>query len=1207
VKSFGLLKTNVNLTSNIKIIIDSEQNLYLESIDSDSFLSLSKLKKFKYNHNISLGKNISIFFQNIPNDIIFKSRKANLSLLSNDYSDQTDNIYEYGCKSISNNKDYTEKFEYFAPLYLNNSIPTNFFIFRVDGSEYENINKDNFLEKVISNFKVVKNFKLNERNIKDFFDNNYLKNTYFPKTQLDVSFKELELSYWYGIDINTGIYTNKSFMLSNYLENEKEIYELEKYITSKYKEYGLIFPNILNLSFLFNDYPSTPDERKNWSLNKYYGFYIDDMILVDSITTFKPKDLKNDIIIQSGNKLLSITDGYPFLEKWDDTIPFYIEHDGAFYLVKKRTLNNKIVLGKENRENYISEEYQYLSEDEYFIISDIDLNGKENELNKKTIKIDPNGNILNINNTPYDLDISDADIWVIEIDNEFYSLKKEKNILKINSDNSFEFNSNFYRIKNSGTWKRKDVKIDFNNKPLSFKIFKLKISDIKYFDNRIIRTDLSNFEYEINNDITETNEPKLYMEDYNSLGFPKEIEKFTFKDKETFIPVSSEYTANLETFKIINNKLSDIWQPNSDYCRWGYSNSLNMYDYPYTINNSFLLEEYNRSVSLDNSIPNRIDRNLDYFYMLNTNKHIYDFNTLDINIEKFDIETYIKSDYDYFKNFFEGTELLNNNLFNYKKYSIINKKDLETNNTLFRGLKFKFYNTLNNSNSIGLTNTNTFENYKFSILLSNKKESKLKWNILQEWQLNIHYKQGQKVIFNDIIYECVEDNIKINPSTLIGDIQVKTSPYNQSEWIPINQKNIFWTPNNSISYNNNDIIFNSDNYYFCIDSDNLIDFWNPYKTYNESEKVIFKERNYISLIDDNIYSPDMGFEKYWKKIQDENSKWKKIEVWSFDKRYNINTYVYYISSVYISKTNTEINQSPDTSAWEEVYSLIPNKDKIYTNQDNNIILHNNNYYMIEENPDNETLNNGIEIYINKKWKNILIFINISDNTLESYNIKRDKLYNSLYTKLTGLNFINSINNINLENGWINKIKYIIIDENEILESDINTLTNLKYLIQCDFPEEIQMNPHQIVKNVANFIPSVEVKNKLNNNRIDKINQIEHYTNIPIAYNILKQKDNIYDLNKVIIYRYSGSYSPVFLDVNLFKNNNLKFNTELNDFGILKEYKITKVNKIDSILKLKNSKENISIYPMIDEFGIAVVDWFIFKTTYSDDFLYSINK
>jgi len=49
--------------------------------------------------------------------------------------------------------------------------------------------------------------------------------------------------------------------------------------------------------------------------------------------------------------------------------------------------------------------------------------------------------------------------------------------------------------------------------------------------------------------------------------------------------------------------------------------------------------------------------------------------------------------------------------------------------------------------------------------------------------------------------------------------------------------------------------------------------------------------------------------------------------------------------------------------------------------------------------------------------------------------------------------------------------------------------------------------------------------------------------------------------------------------------------------------ISKVNRKENILKLRNSKNLKSIYPMLDEFGYTVLDFFIFKSTW--DYFYHV--
>ena len=87
--------------------------------------------------------------------------------------------------------------------------------------------------------------------------------------------------------------------------------------------------------------------------------------------------------------------------------------------------------------------------------------------------------------------------------------------------------------------------------------------------------------------------------------------------------------------------------------------------------------------------------------------------------------------------------------------------------------------------------------------------------------------------------------------------------------------------------------------------------------------------------------------------------------------------------------------------------------------------------------------------------------------------------------------------------------------------------------------------------------------------------------------------------------------PLFYDIELFSKNfftssvgNYRFDESLTEFGIVKEKKIRKVNKLGSILKLRNEREQKSMYPMLDEFGYTVVDFFVFKSTWDIEYHYT---
>jgi hypothetical protein len=132
-RSFAILRTNVGLTTNVKVMIDSVYNLSLSSIESNSELSLDRYQKLSFNKSNYYDELVPYFFKNTPSDIAYSVKyDRDVDTMSTDFKDQYDEIYQYGARNIIANKSYTEEFEYFAPLYLDKSrIPSNFIIFRI--------------------------------------------------------------------------------------------------------------------------------------------------------------------------------------------------------------------------------------------------------------------------------------------------------------------------------------------------------------------------------------------------------------------------------------------------------------------------------------------------------------------------------------------------------------------------------------------------------------------------------------------------------------------------------------------------------------------------------------------------------------------------------------------------------------------------------------------------------------------------------------------------------------------------------------------------------------------------------------------------------------------------------------------------------------------------------------------------------------------
>lgn len=1527
-KAFGLLNTNVNLTTNIKIIVDGNYNLFLDTFDSNSKLSLDRYKRYPFNYENYYEDLLPIFFNETPKDDAFEMLNNSLKEeMSIKFENQHDDSYRGGVSNIVANKYYDEDFECFAPLYIDKKVPSNFIVFRVDGPGFESVNRDNFDSEILKKLKTVKVFDLSEQtNIGKWMYRNFIYNQSFPDSPLTMDFNKGEFSVWRGLDYHMGGYAEKSVFMEDIIGEDNDIYDFEKYVTQNYSELGIVFPNILNLTFLFDDTPSTPNSIKKWSINRYFGFYIDGKELISKATPFKLPELRTDVEILQGNLLYSPSSpGNPFKEKWDDSKLFHIEYNGNFYLVERNIEYTEDKIQKTDKVEYFDEVYSNNKLIKFNIISDIDLQGEQNNINKNYIYIE-NG-ILKDNQGVYSINqFDESDVWIIKIDDVYHNIiKNELGELVLSTDYDFSFNETNYIYRKGGKETIKSLIINQNNTPYSFEIFRLNFSALKNFDTKFINTDYASFEYEKEREITETEEPKFYMTNLADDSYPKGLDECSYAGKVVNIPASSEYAISLETFRVDENSLTNLWDINVDYCRWGAKGSLGHQDKPYLLNSSSVMGEWNLQVDLDGYLPKRSSKNLDYFYSINSSPGVYlnhslhleEYENGGVNQDfNFDLNRYlnISGTYseDYFSLLFDKKYQFNNGkiIRNNKKYATFNNSDfVQTNSTLFKGINFEIYNVqsvLRNTfiENINVEPTNDFDDYKFSILLSDNRNyfseetcfplemkkilvydikintgiilwdiandyyytnsefinpetliglsffingevseyyisgvelqsgilykliindgsdneitssigienspivlclyeshiavpsdytfklevddivtininsidkdyiisniyndsntikviptnstgniyvyvissdesndllfaeistslineknyytvennlgfviwngtrweytsdltepydiyaysesespisndwvlgenageissintsyagvdfsesngevchtynytsNDMRWAIINQWETDKMYKKGDIVMFDSILYECLEDTIETRPTIPYSALgEYRSAPYLLDTWTYYqNDENIFWSPESS-----NNFVLNNGIFYKFVNLSE-IDFWNPDVVksggYSIDDIVIYKGEQYQSMTSSNIYAPDykinktkarsftkLNGDKYWQKIKKQDSKWQEIEMWTPSKNYAIGDYVIYDNGIYLNIVNNTSGVIPSSSEnWDLEYNLGVDTDYVYKNDDNPIIKMNGTYYLCLSNKTNSTLENGIKIYINKKWKNILVNIEINDNTLPNIkNANRDELYRKIYSKLSARSFLLCLNNLDKKYGFSDYLEYIIINEdNSINRYDFNNIEELPHILTTKNLVDYKVKINNTIKNIIPTRMSPLVKNKLSNKKLELIDNIDWYNNLPIAYSFTKNEYNdmavensngsIRDNKNIHLKRHSYDYEPLFVDLPLFNRDfnrkligNYKFDTSLTDFGIAKEIKIKKVNSKDSILKLKNSEDLISIYPHIDEVGHSVKDINIFKSNWDNKFLYEFEE
>lgn len=286
--SFGLVRTNPKLTGNVKLVINETGNMWLNAIKANGPLSHDYYSKVPVDITRSHATNIYSFFNkgNVPNEIIFDlQEKVDITKTSNNYKDQFDfSHYFSGARYLASNK-YEERLSYFAPLYLNKEIPNYFVIFKIKDplsvtieqskSNYENGQTNaEYLRELFKKGSIIKTFDLSEESIPGKYLRDYTNHVNFPISPLTVSFEEDQLTSWNGIVVSSGVFGSRGEYLDDLYTQSTPLKFFEENITNGFSRNGIIFPNIINLEFAFNDETSS-----KYDINRYIGLYVNTVSL----------------------------------------------------------------------------------------------------------------------------------------------------------------------------------------------------------------------------------------------------------------------------------------------------------------------------------------------------------------------------------------------------------------------------------------------------------------------------------------------------------------------------------------------------------------------------------------------------------------------------------------------------------------------------------------------------------------------------------------------------------------------------------------------------------------------------------------------------------------------------------------------------------------------------------------------------------------
>ena len=277
---------NPSLTGNIKIIVDSNNDIFLQSIDVNDTLSRRIFKRVGIQENLGYA-NALLNFMKISSELSNEKMFDNSRILRQPNSE----IY------------FTEKHTLFAPISINKieELPDYFVIFKVS-------NKFTDYTDVIKQGNIVKSFDLKNSRLGELF-----RNTTIPRKIIEKDYFNPDRYFLCGIDYRYG--TNNQYQIF-YNDTGKSNTAIFNDLVPKFSELFLISAHYYNLCFLFDDV-AQDDEY-------YVGYYFYNTaeetvkinfdsfnyknIMNNNYHNVLPDILLSDIIPLQGNVDLQTTD-----------------------------------------------------------------------------------------------------------------------------------------------------------------------------------------------------------------------------------------------------------------------------------------------------------------------------------------------------------------------------------------------------------------------------------------------------------------------------------------------------------------------------------------------------------------------------------------------------------------------------------------------------------------------------------------------------------------------------------------------------------------------------------------------------------------------------------------------------------------------------------------------------------------------------------
>jgi len=269
--SYMLLRVNPKLSGNVKVVVDSNSNLYLDSFKVNPELSKRKYRKIPISYKDYYGRNISAFANNLPTYNYFYEVPENyhkLFTVVSDYKEQYVDTYRYGV-TTNTDKLYDENFSILAPLSVGKIIPDFFIVFKVNGvvDLTKSMSDISIMKKLLKESTFVKSFDLRKNSKLGTYVRTIRDKSKNTIGSLYVSYNPKQFNTYTGIALDKG--TVSTIYESPYSLKYKNQVQSDNFYTLGFERNHIVSDHIINFEYMFND-----EDSDMFSINTYFGLYI---------------------------------------------------------------------------------------------------------------------------------------------------------------------------------------------------------------------------------------------------------------------------------------------------------------------------------------------------------------------------------------------------------------------------------------------------------------------------------------------------------------------------------------------------------------------------------------------------------------------------------------------------------------------------------------------------------------------------------------------------------------------------------------------------------------------------------------------------------------------------------------------------------------------------------------------------------------------